>query len=312
MTSFRAGLPQLDGGFYLTDAGIETDLIFNKGIEIREFAAHTLLADLEGREALANYFRGFLTLARDVGAGFVLDSQTWKAHLHWAEDLQASETELANANRDSIGFIAGIRTEFAESAAPIVLNGLIGPRGDAYAPEEAVAADEAEEYHATQLGWLADTEVDMVTAMTFTQSDEAIGVVRAARAIGLPIVVSFTVETDGSLPTGEPLGQAIEAVDAATNAAAAYFMVNCAHPDHFSNVVAGADWARRIRGVRCNASRMSHAELDEAEVLDDGDVHELADGYLGLVQSMPWLNVFGGCCGSDLRHVTEIAHRVTR
>lgn len=312
MSSFRTALPQLDGALYLTDAGIETDLIFNHGIEVREFAAHTLLADPEGREAVADYLRGFLRLAGDIGAGFVLDSQTWKAHLHWAEDLGASEAELAAANRDAIAFIAGIRAEFVGHRAPIVLNGLIGPRGDAYAPDAVVAADAAERYHATQLGWLADTEVDMVTAMTFTQSDEAIGAVRAAGAVGLPIVVSFTVETDGSLPTGEPLRQALDTVDAATDAAAAYFMVNCAHPDHFRDVVAGADWTRRIRGVRCNASRKSHAELDEAEVLDDGDVDELAGGYVDLVRSMPWLNVFGGCCGSDLRHVTEIANRVAR
>ena len=219
---FRAGLPQLGGGLYLTDAGIETDLIFNKGIEIREFAAHTLLGDETGRQALDEYFRGFLTLAAEMGAGFVLDSQTWKAHPHWADDLQASESELAEANRDAIRFIAGLRSEFSDNAAPIVLNGLIGPRGDAYAPDVAVAAAEAEEYHASQIGWLANTEVDMVTAMTFTQSDEAVGVVRAAGSVGLPIVVSFTVETDGSLPTGESLGHAIDAVDAATNGSAAY------------------------------------------------------------------------------------------
>lgn len=170
---------------------------------------------------------------------------------------------------------------------------------------------EAEEYHATQVGWLADTEVDMVTALTFTQSDEAIGAVRACQHAGLPVVVSFTVETGGSLPTGEQLGHAVEAVDAATNSAAAYFMVNCAHPDHFSHVITDAEWTRRIHGLRCNASRMSHAELDEAEVLDDGDIEEFANGYRSLVDSMPWLNVFGGCCGSDLRHVTEIARRLT-
>ncbi len=312
MPTYRDGLPQLGGGLFLTDAGLETDLIFNKGIEIREFAAHTLLPNRRGREALADYFRGFLSLARDIGAGFVLDSQTWKAHPHWAGALQATDTDLARANQDAVEFIAGIRAEFIGNAAPIVLNGLIGPRGDAYAPEAAVAADEAEEYHAIQIGWLAKTDVDMVTALTFTQSGEATGAVRAAHAAGLPIVVSFTVETEGSLPTGEPLGHAIEAVDAATNGAAAYFMINCAHPDHFSHVIGDAAWARRIHGLRCNASRMSHADLDEAEVLDDGDVRELAEGYSRLVDSMPWLNVFGGCCGSDLRHVTAIARIVSR
>ena len=308
MTTFRNGLPQLDGALFLTDAGLETDLIFNKGIEIREFAAHTLLTDPVGRAALTEYLRGFLALARDLGTGFVLDTQTWKAHPHWADDLGATETDLAGANRDAVAYVAGLRAEFADNAAPVVLNGLIGPRGDAYAPEAAIAAGEAEEYHATQIGWLAGTDIDMVTALTFTQSNEAIGAVRAACAVGLPIVVSFTVETDGALPTGETLERAIDWVDAATNGAAAYFMVNCAHPDHFSHVVNhGGTWVHRIRGLRCNASRMSHAELDNAEVLDDGDPEELADGYRRLLDAMPWINVLGGCCGSDLRHVTKIA-----
>ena len=259
MSKYRSELPQLSGDLFLTDAGLETDLIFNHGIEIREFAAHTLLPDEHGREAVANYLRGFLSLANEHDAGFVLDSQTWKAHLHWAADLGESEQELRQSNEDSVAFIAGLREEFSGNKKPIVLNGVIGPRGDAYAPEARLATNEAQEYHSKQIGWLAETDVDMVTALTFTQSDEAIGAVRAAQAAGLPVVISFTVETDGSLPTGQPLKDAIAAVDDATEAAAAYFMVNCAHPDHFVNVLDDADWARRIRGLRCNASRLSHA-----------------------------------------------------
>jgi len=310
MAMYRDHLPQLDGGLFLTDAGIETDLIFNHDIEIREFAAHTLLPDDQGRAALTRYFDGFLALARDAGSGFILDTQTWKAHSHWAEDLGETPAELHDANRAAVAFVSGLRADHSTNAGPIVLNGLIGPRGDAYAPEQEIAAGEAEAYHREQMGWLAETDVDMVTAMTFTQSDEAIGAVRAAEEVGLPIVVSFTVETDGNLPTGEPLGQAITSVDEATAGAAAYFMLNCAHPDHFAGALVDSDWARRIRGLRCNASRMSHAELDECEVLDDGDPVELGASYRRLRQEMPWLNVFGGCCGSDLRHVTEIARAV--
>lgn len=307
MANYRNALPQLSGELFLTDAGLETDLIFNHGIEIREFAAHTLLPDAAGREALASYFRGFLSLAREMETGFILDSQTWKAHTHWAEDLGASEDELRAANSEAIAFIAQLRDAFSTNAKPIVLNGVIGPRGDAYAPEVEVAVHEAEQYHAKQLDWLAETDIDMVTALTFTQSDEAIGFVRAARRAGLPVVVSFTVETDGNLPTGQPLKEAIGAVDQATNSSAAYFMVNCAHPDHFSRILEDADWARRIRGIRCNASRKSHAELDESETLDAGDPVELGGQYKTIKTKMPWLNIVGGCCGSDLRHVTQIA-----
>ena len=312
MSTYRQELPQLYGDLYLTDAGIETDLIFNHGIEIREFAAHTLLPDEKGREAVADYLRGFLSLANEYDAGFVLDSQTWKAHMHWAEDLGATEEELHEANKGAIAFIASLRDEYAGNSRPVVLNGAIGPRGDAYAPEAEVAADEAEKYHAKQIAWLADTDVDMITALTFTQADEAIGVVRAAKAHDLPVVISFTVETDGKLPTGQPLAEAIQSVDDATDSYAAYFMVNCAHPDHFIDVLSDDDWARRIHGLRCNASRLSHAELDECEELDDGDPQELAEQYKSITESMPWLNVFGSCCGSDLRHVTEIAAAVSK
>lgn len=307
MPRYRNHLPQLDGGVFLNDAGLETDLIFNHGFEIPEFAAHTLLATEAGRAGLWRYMTGFLQLAADTGTGFVLDTQTWRAQSHFSEALGEDAKALREANRSAVAFAVGLRDQFAANAGPIVINGLIGPRGDAYAPELEIAAGEAQRYHGEQLGWLAETEVDMVTALTFTQADEAIGVVRAATELGLPVVVSFTVETDGNLPTGQSLPDAITTVDEATGGAAAYYMVNCAHPDHFSGRMTDEPWARRIRGLRCNASRMSHAELDESEVLDDGNPSELARDYRHLTEAMPWLNVFGGCCGSDLRHVTAIA-----
>ena len=307
MPLYRSALPQLGGEVFLTDAGVETDLIFNHGIKIREFAAHTLLPDPAGRAALARYFEGFLALAREMNTGFILDSVTWKAHTHWAAALGASRAELRAANEDSIGFIAELRRRFAGNPKPIVLNAVMGPRGDAYRPERKISTAEAEDYFTEQLSWLAATKVDMATALTFNQPSEAAGWARAARAAGLPAVVSFTVEIDGRLATGQTLADAIAEVDAASDNYPAYFMINCAHPDHFAEVLEDAAWTRRIRGVRANASRRSHAELDEAPELDAGDPRELARQYRELVDRLPWLNVFGGCCGSDLRHVTEIA-----
>jgi len=311
MSPHRLALPQLAGGIFLTDGGIETDLIFNRGVEIREFAAHTLLPDPVGRAELVAYFRRFLELARQTKAGFILDSQTWKAHLHWAGALGATENELHQANCESIAFIAGIRKEFSENEQPIVLNGIIGPTSDAYVPETHVTMDQAWRYHACQIGWLAETEVDMVTATTFPQADEATGLVRAAQDARLPVVVSFTVETDGRLPTGQALPDAIRQVDDATGGGPAYFMVNCAHPDHFFHVFDDSDWSRRVRGLRCNASRLSHAQLDACETLDDGNPGEFGRQYRAILERMPWVNVVGGCCGSDLRHVTEIARAIS-
>ena len=312
MAQYRSALPQLSGDLFLTDAGVETDLIFNHGIEIREFAAHTLLPTPEGRVALTHYFEGFLRLAREMDTGFILDSVTWKAHAHWAGSLGASNAELRAANEDSLRFIAALRERFGGNAKPIVLNAVVGPRGDAYRPEAEIAMEAAEEYFTEQLGWLAATEADMVTALTFNQSGEAAGLARAARTAGLPAVVSFTVETNGALPTGQSLADAISRVDEATDGYPSYFMINCAHPDHFGGVLQDMPWARRIRGVRANASRRSHAELDAAPDLDAGDPQELASQYRELTDRMPWLNVFGACCGSDLRHVTEIARAVGR
>ena len=310
MPRYRDALPQLSGDIYLADAGVETDLIFNHGIEIREFAAHTLLPDPKGRAALTRYFEGFLDLAREQGTGFILDTSTWKAHCHWAAKLGATEDELKAANEECVRFIADLRGRYDGNAMPIVLNGVMGPRGDAYRPEAVIAMDEAEAYFAQQLAWLAATEVDMVSALTFNQASEAAGLAKAARKVGLPAVISFTVETNGALPNGESLADAIAKVDAATDRYPAYYMVNCAHPDHFGGALLDAPWARRIRGIRANASRQSHAQLDEAPELDAGNAQELAQQYRALADRMPWLNVFGGCCGSDLRHVTEIARAI--
>lgn len=311
MPRYRHALPQLGGGIFLADAGLETDLIFNHGIEIREFAAHTLLPEAEGRAALERYFTGFLELAREAGAGFVLDTVTWKAHRHWAADLAQDIGELRAANEDAVELASTLRARF-EGGPPIVINAVIGPRGDAYRPERRISAEDAASYYAEQLGWLAATDIDMVTGLTFNQSSEAAGLVRAATELDLPVAISFTVETDGRLPDGQPLDDAIRSVDAQTGAGTAYFMVNCAHPDHFAGALRDEDWARRIRGIRANASRRSHAELDEAPELDAGDPHELGQLYAALHARMPWLNLFGACCGADLRHVTEIAGALRR
>jgi S-methylmethionine-dependent homocysteine/selenocysteine methylase len=204
-----------------------------------------------------------------------------------------------------------VRRDWENAASPMVVGGCVGPRGDGYVLEQAMRADEAEAYHREQIGVLAAAGADMINALTLTSSAEAIGVARAAAKCGLAAAVAFTVETDGRLPSGEPLGEAIEAVDAATGAAPAYFMVNCAHPSHFAAVIAaalgrGEAWPARLGGVRVNASRRSHAELDALETLDDGDPGELGADVAALRRRLPSLTVLGGCCGADHRHIERI------
>ncbi len=307
MPKYRNHLPQLAGDIFLTDGGLETTLIFHQGLELPDFAAFGLVQDEAGRATLENYYRTYAALARKYEVGFILESATWRANPDWGSRLGYTKNELADMNRQGIALLSGIRDEYETAKSPIVINGCIGPRGDGYVPSAVMSADEAQQYHAAQIDTFSQTDADMVTALTMNYVEEAIGIARAARASGMPVVISFTVETDGKLPTGQTLQDAIECVDAATQSAPAYYMINCAHPTHFEDVlVAGAAWTERIRGVRANASSMSHAELNESAELDAGDPIAFGRQNKALRGRFKHLSVLGGCCGTDHRHVEEI------
>ena len=302
----RRTLP-LDEEPFLTDAGLETDLIFNRGIALPCFAAFPLLEHETGEEALRGYYEPFLALARARGVGFLLGSPTWRANTDWGAALGYDATGLAAANRRSVEFMLDLRDSTPAWGRPVLVEGVIGPRGDGYVASARMTSAQAEAYHAPQLEALAAGGADLASALTITYADEAIGIVRAAQRVGLPSAVSFTVETDGRLPSGQSLGEAVERVDEETDGAASYFMINCAHPSHFADALRdGGPWLSRIRGVRANASTRSHAELDEAEELDDGDPVDLAAQYAALGDALPQLHILGGCCGTDIRHVTAI------
>ncbi|MGH9228030.1 MAG: homocysteine S-methyltransferase family protein [Acidimicrobiales bacterium] len=272
-----------------------------------------MLLDDGGVETLRSYYRDHAVVARGAGAGFIFESPTWRASPDWAERLGYSDEALAAANRKAIDMLVEIRSELDGDRPPMVVSGCVGPRSDGYQPSALMTAGEARSYHSTQIGTFAETEADMVTAITITYPDEAVGIVRAAQDAGMPAAISFTVETDGVVPDGSSLEHAITVVDDATGGGPAYYMVNCAHPTHFEHVLeSGGRWRERIGGIRANASRMSHAELDEAEELDDGDPHELGLQYERLRASLPDITVLGGCCGTDLRHVQQIATACVR
>ena len=304
----RASTPLDDGSLFLTDAGMETALIFHQGQELPSFATFPLLESESGRDALRTYYEPFLELARTRGTGFILGGCTWRASADWGTELGYDADALATVNRRAMAFVEELRDSGPASSRPVVLEAPIGPRGDAYAPSSLMTAEEAERYHSAQMQTLADTPVELITALTFTYADEAIGLTRAARAAGHPVAVSFTVETDGRLPSGQTLRAAIEQVDDETDGAPLHYMINCAHPTHFAGAVSeGGPWTERIQGLRANASTLSHAELDEAEDLDDGDPDDLAARHVALRAALPNLSILGGCCGTDIRHVTCIA-----
>lgn len=299
-------LSRMGDRLHLTDGGLETAMIFHEGLELPQFASFTLLGRPEGRAAMRRYFTGFLDQATSLNLGFVLDTATWRASEGWGEAMGLPPGEIDRINREAVAFAESLRE--AHGLGDAIINGVLGPHGDAYRPDSVLGPDEAFDYHHRQVGVLADEGVDLITAMTISSTGEAIGIAEAARDVGVPVALSFTVETDGKLIGGMTLGEAIAVTDAATEGYPAWFGINCAHPDHFAAGLRGP-WTGRLGLLRANASRQSHAELDEATELDDGDPEDLARAYAGLRQRLPALRVLGGCCGTDLRHVAAIGHR---
>ncbi len=299
-------LPQLTGPLFVTDGGIETDLIFNKGVDLPEFASFVLHDDASGEAMLRDYFADYFRIGADAGLGLVLETATWRASRDWGTKLGYDDARLRSVNQRAAEFMLALRA--AETDGTVVVSGCVGPRGDAYTDLGPASADEALAYHRPQVEVLAGSGVDLLTALTLTNVAEAIGFVRAASEQSMPAVVSFTVETDGRLPSGMTLADAIEVVDAETDTAAAYFMINCAHPDHFAPVLTGsATSLGRVRGIRANASRQSHAELDDSTELDDGDPTEFGGQLAVLRSAHGQISVLGGCCGTDARHIAAIA-----
>jgi len=311
MSKYRHALPQTAGGLFLSDGGMETALIFLQGVDLPQFASFVLVEEERGRAELTRYYEHFLPIARRRGLGFVLDTATWRASLDWGRLLGFDADRLRAANVAAVDLVAALRDRWETAETPIVLNGAIGPRGDGYKAGRMEAV-EAEDYHAFQVDIFAGTKADMVSAITMNTVNEAVGIARAARAADIPCVVSFTVETDGRLVDGTTLRTAIEATEEATGASPAYYMVNCAHPTHFEQALArDEDWVKRIHGVRANASAKSHAELDESDTLDIGDMADLSRRYRGLTRAFPSMRILGGCCGTDHRHIHAICEAVS-
>ena len=313
MSKYRNALPQLNGGLFLTDGGLETTLVFHHGLDLPHFASFPLMEEAEGLSRLSTYYEEYIAIAKAAGAGFILESVSWRANLDWGHKLGYKPATLAEANRQSIAMMEALRDEHETETSRMVISGCIGPRGDGYVVGKSMSANESADYHGFQVDVFAATAADMVSAFTMNYADEATGVVLAAKRVGIPVVISFTVETDGRLPSGQSLPEAIAQVDAATDGYTAYFMINCAHPTHFEDALPSeAEWTQRLRGLRANSSCKSHAELDESNELDEGNPAELSQQYAALLRRHPHINILGGCCGTDHRHIAAIAQACGR
>ncbi len=302
-------LPHESDATFLTDGGLETTLIFLEGFDLPCFASFDLLKDERGYLALKEYYLRYLNIAKDFGFGYVLESPTWRANPDWIEKTGYQRSATTELNKKAAQLMFDLKEEFAGSSVPVVVSGCVGPRGDGYQAEFNMNSDEAREYHSEQIRALGEVPVDMISAITMTNVEEAIGIAAASAEAGLPAVISFTVETDGKLPSGVSLKEAIESIDNAVEPPPIYYMINCAHPSHFANELIqgkGQAWIERIKGVRANASRKSHAELDESTELDRGDLVDFGNEHVLISDLHPQLKVFGGCCGTDEEHILEI------
>jgi S-methylmethionine-dependent homocysteine/selenocysteine methylase len=308
MSKYRNNLPQLNGDLFLTNGGLETTLIYHEKIKLPYFSAFDILKDDSGYQWMKNYLRTFVNIAQKSNLGFILESPTWRAHPDWIKKLNYSDEDIIDINQKSIQLIEEVRNEFEREDFPIVLNASIGPRGDGYNPTFLMTPEESFIYHSKQIEILSETNVDMITALTFNYPNEAIGIVQAAKQYHMPIVVSFTLETDAKLPTGQSLKETIQIVDKATNNTPIYYMVNCTHPTVLQNLsFINEDWTDRIHGIKGNASKKSHAELDQSNQLDDGDTIQFAKDIQLLLFQFKYLNILGGCCGTDHRHLQQIS-----
>jgi S-methylmethionine-dependent homocysteine/selenocysteine methylase len=307
MPKYRADLPQLTMSTFMTDGGLETDLIFNHGIDLPEFAAFDLLKNEAGKEVLRKYYSDYLDISKKQCSGFVLEAPTYRANPDWALKIGYSLESMNDVNRTAVQELEKLRNAHENEDFKIAISVCIGPRGNGYSPDNQMSIEIAEEYHSYQIKLVSETNADLVSALTMNYNEEAIGIVKAAQNHDIPVVISYTVETDGKLPSGQSLEEAITSLDKMTNHYVSYYMINCAHPDHFVHILnPSSSWTKRIKGLRANASTKSHAELDESETLDLGDKKRLARKYHELKSLLPNLNVIGGCCGTDHTHMDLI------
>ncbi|MCP4331570.1 MAG: homocysteine S-methyltransferase [Gammaproteobacteria bacterium] len=304
MARYRENLPQLGRDIYACYIGMTAEIVFRDGIDLLGFASYPLLLNPDHKNLIRNYYCNLVDLARDQNVGLILDSETWAANRDRGAELGFSPEELKKLNAEAIELIADVREEKGD--LPTVLCGQVGPRGDGYVAGDQMSTEQAEDYHSEQIKIYSKTEADLVSGFTLCYPEEASGVVRAAQRFNMPVAIAFTVETDGRLPTGVSVKEAIEQVDAESDGGALYFLINCAHPDHFTSIFSDEPWVKRLRGVVANASRCSHAELDVAVELDEGDPDELGIQVGGLRKQFPHFNILGGCCGTNLRHMKRI------
>ncbi len=303
--------PQRDGVFYLTEGGQETEIQYRHGHELPEFAMYPLLDNAQATSDLTAMYSRVLDVAAEHGFAAMITGLDYRGSPDWGEKLGYSRAGLADALDQSIAFLRSVARPYQGQIADILIGGQVGPRGDAYSLNRTITAEDAEDYHSFQLGVLKRAGVDFVWAATFNNVPEAVGVARAAARIGLPLTISFTLDSNHRLKSGPSLREAIERVDRdAGDARPDFYGINCSHPIEFEPALEPGDWIKRVRSLRPNASAKDKIELCQSGHLEEGDAVDLGHRIGALARRYPHIDVFGGCCGTWAPHLDEIARSV--
>ena len=310
MVDHQSFPPQQEGRFYLSEGGTETELMYKYGFELPHFATFPLLENPDAVSRMREMFRSYLEVAAKYKICALMGGLDYRASPDWGELLGYSPGGLAEANIQSIEFLREIADEYASEIPVILIQGLIGPRGDAYERNETITENEAEDYHSVQLETLKKAGVDLALALTFNNIPESIGVARAAAKIGVPLGISLTLDSTSKLSSGQSLVEAITTIDKETDQSPEFYSINCSHPVEYEPAIEPGEWINRVRGVRPNASKMDKIALCKIGHLEEGDPVELGELCGDLARRYPHMDVWGGCCGTWNSHLDEIAKNV--
>jgi S-methylmethionine-dependent homocysteine/selenocysteine methylase len=308
---YRNDLPQLRGVDLSTSGGMETWLQYAEGFPLRHFCAFEWLRDPKAKARLREFHRSAIEAVQEHGFGMIAEGIHYRASGDWGDLTGYSRQDLAKINAEGVDLYHELAREYDRPDTPVVVGGCIGPRGDAYEQGHQITADEAQEYHAEQMATLKDAGVDLITAATLSFTDEAIGIARAAQGLDVPVVLSFYVAGNGKIMGERSVPETMAEIDAATGGYPKYYMLNCAHPNEFAPALENSAGLDRLGGFMPNASAKDKISLCRLGHLEDGDPVELGQQMGDVARRFPHVHVFGGCCGTDARHLGEIAKNVS-
>lgn len=298
-----------NNNIFMINGGLETTLIYKYNLELPFFSCIDLFKNVNTKKIIYQYYLEYLKVAQKYNSFIIIDTPTWRFNKDWASKLGYNEIELLNRNKEAVVLISKLKNDYNN----IIISGKIGPKYEGYFISEKMSIEESKNYHSTQIKTFSELNIDIITASAMNYVEEAIGISYSAKDKSIPLVISFTLNNDSKLPSGMALEDAINYIDYITNEYPIYYMINCVHPKYFIELLRinkDKKWINRIRGIRPNASSKSHEELEKLNKLDSGNIDELANYCKEIKNICPNINIFGGCCGTNINHVESIYKKI--